>query len=974
VLKAGGGKSARGTDPIVPLARLEAEAATGQTTLLAALKTATGRSEGALKRDLTVEPDMFQAGRLLQAADNDSTLRDRLVPFFGLLDRTETGEPAIVTAGSLYVGAGADRRSSGTHYTPRSLTEPIVRYTLEPLVYHGPAEGLPAEQWTLHPPRKLLELKVCDIAMGSGAFLVQACRYLSERLVEAWEESEDRVRRQARPEDGIVPGITPYGEPSEGSPAEALIPREPAERLALARRLVADRCLYGVDKNPMAVEMAKLSLWLTTLDKGRPFTFLDHALKAGDSLVGVSDLEQVRRLHPKPTSTTYNYSLTADLTDQAVREAVALREHLERMPTRDISDVRAKYALLAQARAKMATVMLLGDLVAGAAVATAGKSERVRNEQLGLLTPVVLDALDNPDLCGPLLTPSPDTDSVDDPLAGLKQRATDLLLPAFGRGDDEDGPAPVPLHWPLEYPEVFAVEDSARRGFDAIVGNPPFMGGLRLDTAFGERWREYIVESLAGNVRGVRGTADLCAYFFLQGAQLLNKSGVCAFLATNTIAQGDTRTVGLDQICSLGMKIIRANASQKWPGAASIEVSVIWIGSQRWQSKAVLDDRAVEFISSSLTASSEISLDPFRLLANEKRGIVGSFVHGEGFLITPEEAAGLIGKNTKNSDVLFRYMTGQDLNSTPDQVPSRFVINFRQWPIDRDSSPPGYSGPVASDYPECLAIIQDRVRPERLAKVPKNAWDRGIRERWWQFAAYRPTLIEATSHMAHVIVKAEVSNIVSFAMVANNSVFSHMTIVFAFDTYGALSLLQSSIHETWARRYGSSMRNDLRYTPVSCFSTFAFPESLDSLEDIGARYHTHRQGIMVARREGLTKTYNRVHDPNENADDIQRLRDLRVEMDNAVAAAYGWSDLDLGHGFHQTAQGLRFTISEEARREVLGRLLALNHERYAEEVAAGLHDGPKGKGKSKAAARKEGAESSKPARRGRPPTSQAALL
>ena len=102
----------------------------------------------------------------------------------------------------------------------------------------------------------------------------------------------------------------------------------------------------------------------------------------------------------------------------------------------------------------------------------------------------------------------------------------------------------------------------------------------------------------------------------------------------------------------------------------------------------------------------------------------------------------------------------------------------------------------------------------------------------------------------------------------------------------------------------------------------------------------------------MTKTYNRFHDPNESAADIQKLRDLHVEMDKAVAAAYGWSDLDLGHGFHETKQGIRFTISESARREVLARLLKLNHERYAEEVAQGLHEkrkGGKGRGKMKAA-------------------------
>ncbi len=94
---------------------------------------------------------------------------------------------------------------------------------------------------------------------------------------------------------------------------------------------------------------------------------------------------------------------------------------------------------------------------------------------------------------------------------------------------------------------------------------------------------------------------------------------------------------------------------------------------------------------------------------------------------------------------------------------------------------------------------------------------------------------------------------------------------------------------------------------------------------------------MLLRQEGLTKTYNRFHNPNETSADIQKLRDLHIEMDQAVAAAYGWGDLEFGHGFHKTKQGVRFTISEPSRREVLQRLLKLNHERYAEEVKQGLH-------------------------------------
>jgi hypothetical protein len=164
------------------------------------------------------------------------------------------------------------RRSSGTYYTPRALAEEVVRHTLDPLVQSpGPAEGAEPSGWRLRPSRELLGLKACDLAMGSGAFLVAACRYLADRLVEAGQA------------EAATAAVGSGG-------AEIPLASDPEEQAALARRLVADRCLYGVDKNPMAVEMAKLSMWLVTLAKGRPFTFLDHALRTGDSLLGIPQM------------------------------------------------------------------------------------------------------------------------------------------------------------------------------------------------------------------------------------------------------------------------------------------------------------------------------------------------------------------------------------------------------------------------------------------------------------------------------------------------------------------------------------------------------------------------------------------------------------------------------------------------------------------------------------------------------------
>jgi hypothetical protein len=156
------------------------------------------------------------------------------------------------------------------------------------------------------------------------------------------------------------------------------------------------------------------------------------------------------------------------------------------------------------------------------------------------------------------------------------------------------------------------------------------------------------------------------------------------------------------------------------------------------------------------------------------------------------------------------------------------------------------------------------------------------------------------------------------------------------------------------------MKTDLCYSTSDCLDTFVMPKSVyiggsfDNTMRIGLEYHEHRAKIMQDRWQGLTKTYNLLHDRDHESPEIWTLRNLHVEMDRIIADAYGWSDLDLGHGFHETKQGTRFTISESARREVLARLLKLNHERYAEEVAQGLHDKKRGAGSGVRGAKKTG--------------------
>ena len=346
----------RDKEPEITLAELERLAAKGEADLVKFLKEETGRSESALKKAIKAEIDDGLARLFRTACQGDEALWGRVRPFAGLVRLDNFGYPVVIPKGSVFVTAGTDRRSSGTHYTPRELTEPIVKYTLEPLVYVGPAEGKPKDQWTLKSARELLDLKICDMACGSGAFLVQAARYMAERLLEAWDAA-----KQANPS---TPGITPEGEPSGGLVTEELIPDEPAERATYAMRIIAQRCLYGVDKNPLAAEMAKLSLWLLTVAKDKPFEFLDHAIRCGDSLVGLHSLDQLRHFSLKPDAD--DAVLFRGPLDSAVDEAIDLRLRLEGMPANSIEDVERQEALLREADEKIARLRCAADLLVAA--------------------------------------------------------------------------------------------------------------------------------------------------------------------------------------------------------------------------------------------------------------------------------------------------------------------------------------------------------------------------------------------------------------------------------------------------------------------------------------------------------------------------------------------------------------------------------------------------------------------------------
>jgi hypothetical protein len=516
---------------------------------------ALGKKTGVDRQKLLKEVGVAPTGRRLDAIRRAGDAKDLTEALAAICDPRGSPGGHVTLAGSPLLQPTDERRRTGSHYTPRSLTEPIVRHALEPAFNRlGPDAT----------PDQILDLKVCDPAMGSGAFLVEACRALAARLVIAWERWPE-----ARP----------------------AIPVDEDEDLH-ARCLVAQRCLYGVDKNPLATDLAKLSLWLATLARDHEFTFLDHALKCGDSLVGL-DAKQIAAMHwdaSKPGLPLFR-KFVAD----RVIGATKARAEIQSAPD------DAQRAVLEQkhrnAEKTIEHVRVLGDAVISAFFAEAKPKAREKRRATveSWLTAQAEPKWDE-----------------------LRAAAASLRI-----GEHQVRP----FHWAIEFPEVFAQENS---GFDAIVGNPPFLGGLRVSNQLGMSYFGYLTFCFPATGH----TADLIAYFLRRTFDLLKRQGAFGLLATNTVAQGDTRETGLEQVIEQGGVIYRAVRRLRWPGEAAVIVSAIHVVREQTENIALryeIDGCGVERITSFLLGGGP-NRKPLVLAANRGKFSQGTNIRSPGFL------------------------------------------------------------------------------------------------------------------------------------------------------------------------------------------------------------------------------------------------------------------------------------------------------------------------------------------------------
>jgi hypothetical protein len=848
--------------------------------LIELLKDITCRSESGLRNDLQKEPDELMLARLNYVCGGHQKLVEKLKRYVNLLREDAWGDLLIYEADSFAVTRSEDRRDTGTHYTPKSLTECIIRTTLNPIVYVGPAEGIPEKEWELRSSEELLNLKICDPAMGSGAFLVQSCRFLSEKVVEAWSSEIQR---------GLT--ITVDGTLAHASGQDEMLPESTEERLLIARRLVAERCIYGIDINPLAVELAKLSIWLVTLAKGRPFGFLDHNLRSGDSLLGLSKLDRLTKfsLHPDRVKTI---SLFASSIEGVVRDVVSIRKQLRETRIRDIRDVQHMQLLDHDARQRLERLEHIADAIIGEALVSGG-NERIFDGAMANLATLAASYL-NGDI---------------DNGTHIQENSRKCLT-------TESPKSPLrPFHWALEFPEV-----AEQGGFDAIVSNPPFMGNKKISGILGISYRAYLTEYIA---KGLQGLADFCAYFLLRYFDLIAPKGCVGIIATDKISQGDTRKVGIAQIygdCS----IFYAEKSIRWPGRANVYISILsLIKSVHWNGGTLY---------SPMLLPKETDLDtPFELKGSEGRAYIGSVLLGKGFIISDQVYQELITKDPRNIDVIRPYLGGEDINQHPESRPSRKVICFWDWPLSRETAAHDYIGPVAEDYPDCLDYLREFVKPVR-DKKKRLAY----KERWWRFAELSKGAYEIAFENK-VLIRARVSPTNAFTFIDRGPIVSEQTVVFkgGFFEFG---VLQSVLHEKWSIKYSTSKGAEtLVYSPSSCLVTFPFPESNIDVEKLGREYFDFRKSIMAKINAGLTDLYNLINDRSIQTSEIQQMRSFVRQLDLAVLQSYGWADLKLDYDFYSTPQGVKYTISNEVSILLLQRLMRLNHDCHEIELKTGLH-------------------------------------
>lgn len=818
-------------------------------------------------------------------------------------------EPTVVELDSRWtysLPAGDERSRTGSHYTPEELVQPLLKHSLEHLIVEALKKGSTAAE----KEKALLSLRICDVACGSGHILLAAARRLATELAIV------RTREE------------------QPSPTA----------LRSAVRDVIRHCLYGMDLNPLAVELCKVALWLEAHVPGQALSFLDHRIHCGNAIVGLAHRDELKRGIPEQAFKTLpgddpeiaaalrkqnkeqrKGQQTLNFAGRLEADILSLDEDyraFEQTPERGaVTDYQARRQRYEQFRRnpRLRDLSLLAD----AQVAQFYLPKTPENRGKHVTHDAFSRWMEGVNPIGP----------------GIAAAMTIAERKRFG-------------HWFIEFWDVV---DAG--GFDLIIGNPPYLGGTKLSGSYGHAFCEWVKWEFAP-----AGLSDLVVYFLRRIYDLLRPGGFVALITTNSIKDGDVRTDGLEHLLNQGGNLTFAVSGTRWPGVANLFVSLFSLHKGEWVNKPrMLDGRAVSFISAFFEDYADAG-KPAELKDNEHKLFEGSKWTCDGFLVSHEQAAEIVRTDPLSAEVVLPIINGDEINSHPTQQPARAAVYFADWPLER-----------AQRFPGAMDWLVQNVKEERERHA-----EEALRRKWWLFKRPTTELYRLIRPLRHCFAFSRHTKHFVLAAQPTNIIFTEALKVLATDRWSDFAVVHSTLHEVWARKYSGAIKKDLRYSPTDCFATFPFPRdpaSESALAAIGETYHEHRRELMRDLWLGLTDLYNLFHRPDlapehiakvatesripadEGFSRLQRLRALHAQLDQTVLAAYGWDrpgdfgpTLDLRHDFYPLDflpenDRTRLTLHPESRREVLARLLKLNHQRaaQAEEAALATAVGKQGK-------------------------------
>ncbi|NML15449.1 Eco57I restriction-modification methylase domain-containing protein [Azohydromonas caseinilytica] len=626
-----------------------------------------------------------------------------------------------------------ERANTGSHYTPDELVQPLLKHSLDHLI----AERLKAPDRAAR-EAALLDLRVADVACGSGHILLAAARRIATELAVVRTGEE---------------------QPAPSTFRQAL-------------RDVIRHCIYGVDLNPLAVELCKVALWLEAHVPGEPLRFLDHHIKCGNAIVGYVRREDIgargvpdeaftrlpgddkdtvaalrrrnRAGHKGQETLSFDPEAARDL-DAALRDWRAL----DAMPDHTPQEVQAKQAcFIALSQSPLAQLMRR--------LAALPIAQFYLPKQAGQAGLHVTEDAFRPYWRGER---RPEGPGVDAALAVAERKRF--------------------FHWFLEFPEVMA-----RGGFDCLLGNPPYLGDRQISGKYGHEFCSYVRWEYAP-----AGLSDLVVYFVRRMHSLMNVGGYMAFITTNSIRDGDVRQDGLEVLLSKGADINFAMRAVKWPGRANIVVSLLAIHQDKFAGGRMLDGKTARSINAFLDDEAQ-DKTPSQLAENGARIFVGSHFLGEGFILNQKDAEGLIAEGEVNKEVIWSVINGQEINNVPDQRSVRMIINFS-----------GRSQDDASAYEGPFRRVKELVKPMRDLQNRVH-----VRERWWMHADHRPGLYRSISSLSCCFVTAGTTKYLNFSKVPADYVYSHTLNVLASERWDIYAVVQSGVHEIWVRKYSGTLK------------------------------------------------------------------------------------------------------------------------------------------------------------------------